>query len=69
MVRFEEKKLVIEVECYDPVSYWLELHTSLCDIVRNVTSDNIVNDTFYSSVDFLNALLPDLEQSKRMKCK
>lgn len=67
MVRFEEKRLVIEVECYDPVDYWISLHTSLCDIIRNVTQDNIASDTFYSSVDFLNELMPDYEAGKAMK--
>ncbi len=69
MVRFEEKRLVIEVECYDPVERWMELHTSLCDIIRNVTQDNIASDTFYSSIDFLSELIPDIGVSKQIAKK
>lgn len=67
MVRFEKDKLVIEVTCYDPVERWMELHTSLCDIIRNVAQENIASDTFYSSIDFLSELIPGYEECRQMK--
>ena len=67
MVRFEEKKLIIEIETTTPVETWLEMHQSLCDIVRFVKDDTIINETFYSSVDLLAAFLPDWDTGIKMK--
>lgn len=67
MVRFEEKKFIIEVNtATDPVEDWLLLHQSLTDIIRGVTAERIVDDTFYAAVDFLHELMPDCETAKKM---
>lgn len=59
MIRFEENKLVIEIEGSDPVETWLTLHSGLCDIVSNVAQESICNDTFYAVIDFLRELIPE----------
>lgn len=59
MIRFEENKLIVEIEGGDPVETWLVLHAGLCDIVRNVTQDSMCDDTFYAVIDFIRELVPD----------
>jgi|GEM_PF-5302046 len=53
MVRFEKEKLVIEVNCYNPHDVWLELHGSLCDLIRFVNKETLMGDSFGAAVDFL----------------
>lgn len=66
MVRFEKDKLVIEIKTVTPHEDWLNLHASLCDIIRFVNRDTLIDDTFYSAVDLLGELIPDWETSKKM---
>ena len=68
MVRFEEDKLVIEIPALcknDALEKWMELQTSLCDIVRFAKDDTIC-DNLHISIDLLRELLPDLEDAKKM---
>jgi hypothetical protein len=67
MVRFEENKLVIEVETSMPHETWLEMHASLCDIIRYVRQDTMVDKTFYAAIDLLHEMLPDWEIAKKMR--
>jgi len=67
MVRFEDEKLVIEIVTHTPAEDWLNIHTGICDVIRNVDSDLICNDSFYSVIDFMNSLVPDWEDAKRMQ--
>lgn len=68
MVRFEEKKFIIEVNVGvgNPVEDWLLLHQSLVDIIRCVSAERIVDETFYAAVDFLQELMPDCDTAKKM---
>ena len=66
MIRFEEKKLIIEIESHDPACTWIEIQQSLCDIIRNVTQENICDSTFYGAIDLLGALQPDWDDAKKM---
>lgn len=66
MVRFEKEKLVIEVSCYNPHDVWLELHGSLCDLIRFVNKETLMGDSFGAAVDFLGELMPDRESAKSM---
>jgi len=50
MVRFEENKLVIEIENSDPVEAWIELQQGLCDLIRFVNSDTLCPETFYGGL-------------------
>lgn len=61
-VRFEEKRLIIVIDCYNSMDYWVDLQRSLYDIIRNVRSENIIDDTFYAAIDFLSDLLPDPDE-------
>ena len=67
MVRFEEKKLIIEIDTICPLEEWVELKNGLCDVVRNVKSESIIDDSFYCVIDFLRELMPDWEDLKKMK--
>jgi len=66
MVRFEEKKLVIEIETYNPVEYWSDLQNSLLFSMRWTTDENINNNTFYRLPDFLIELQPDFDVIMKM---
>ena len=68
MVRFEDKKLVIEIETHGKngaLEAWMDLQRSLCDIIRN-TKDDTIYGTFHSIPDFIGNLLPDWEDAKKM---
>ena len=68
MVRFEDDKLVIELKAHssrDAMEKWMELQSSICDVIRSVDSDNI-HDTFYNIPDFLRELIPDWDVAKKM---
>ena len=68
MVRFEEKKLVIEIKAHcknDALERWMDIKSAICDVLRNVNGDNICN-TFCALPDFLQELMPDWDVAKRM---
>jgi hypothetical protein len=67
MIRFEENKLVIEIETLYPAGTLINLHRGICDIVRNVCDETIVNDTFYAVIDFTEELFPCWEDLKRLQ--
>lgn len=68
MVRFEKDRLVIEIQTHGrPVEYWLELQRSLLDMLRNTSSGNMVENTFYTVPDFLQELMPDYETLAKMQ--
>ena len=66
MVRFEENKLVIEIENSDPVEAWIELQQGLCDLIRFVNSDTLYPNTFYGVIDLVGELVPEHRQAKKM---
>lgn len=63
MVRFEENTFTITVN--GSVEDWMTLHNSLCNIVRNVTQDNIIDD-FYATIDFIEQMMPDVKTANKM---
>jgi hypothetical protein len=68
MVRFEENKLVIEVQSHsqkDAVEKWITLQRELLFLMRWLENDKISKD-FYTIPDLLDELLPDWEQAKKM---
>lgn len=67
MVRFEENKLIIELQTCSPVEDWLYLQQGLCDVVRNVNQDNICSDTFCNVINFMQSLIPEWETARKMK--
>ena len=67
MVRFEDKKLIIEIPSYTPVETWTDLHRGLCSLIGNVKSDTIDDESFYLIADFLEALMPEWNDAKKMK--
>jgi len=66
MVTFKEDRYIIEVEASSPEYDWLILHSGLCHLLRNVNSDNIINETLFAVVDFLDNIMPDY---RSQKCK
>lgn len=66
MVRFREDYLIIKVETITPQETWLDMCNALCDIIRHVKQDTIVDDNFYAAVDLLAAMLPELKTAKKM---
>lgn len=67
MVRFEKDKYIIEVHTgCNPIESWQELHAGLCDLLRNVNQDNVVDSTFYTVPDFLSNLMPEWETARKM---
>jgi len=67
MVRFEKEMLIIEIGTHTPAEDWLNLYNGICDVVRNVDSDTICNDSFCHLIDFVNCLAPDWEDAKKMQ--
>lgn len=66
MVRFEQDRLVIEIDTHgNPAEYWQDLQRGLLDLLRNTNADNITDD-FYIIPDFLQELIPDWETAKKM---
>jgi len=66
MVRFEENKLIIEVETNNPIEYWSDLQNSLLYSMRWTTDENIHNNKFYRLPDFLIELQPDFGVMMKM---
>lgn len=69
MVRFEDKQLVIEIRSDDPVETWIDLQTSLCDVIRNVRQETIADDTFFAAIDLLREMVPEWELARAMREK
>ena len=68
MVRFEADKLVIELKAYttqDALDKWMELHSAICDVMRNVDEERIC-ETFYRLPDFLEELKPEWDVARKM---
>ena len=61
MIRIEENKLVIEIQHPFPKEAWVDLHSGLCDVLSGVTSENIVDESFFAVVNLLRELTPDTE--------
>ena len=64
MVRFEDKKLVIEIEVSNQrqaIEKWLNLNKELLYIMRWMNQDSI-SEHFYVIPDFVDNLLLDYEQ-------
>lgn len=68
-VRFEKNRFIIEVESSYPTEDWLTLYQSLLDIIRTVNTDSLVDETYYASIDFLQYLLPESDDAKKMNLK
>ncbi len=66
MVRFEDEKLVIEISDSCPVERWINIHRGICDILRFVKQDTIINENFCDVVDFLDEMTPDYDFAKKM---
>ena len=66
MVRFEENKLIIEIEAPFPAETWTDLHIGIYDLVRDVKQETLHNASFYSVIDFLQELMPDYDTVKKM---
>ncbi|MDR0364153.1 MAG: hypothetical protein LBH92_03945 [Bacteroidales bacterium] len=66
MVRFEEKKIIIEIDDPFPVDSWLVLMGGLCKMARFTTQDNICDNTFHAVIDFIGQLMPDFDTAKKM---
>ena len=66
MVRFEENKLVIEIADPYPVEAWMDIHAGICDVVRNVKQENIVEGNYFAVIDFLREMVPDYDNAVKM---
>jgi hypothetical protein len=67
MVRFEKDKLIIEIKTTTPHEDWLSMHASLCDLLRFVNRDTLIEDSHDSAIDLLSNMVPDWETSTKMK--
>jgi hypothetical protein len=68
MIRFESDKLIIEIRTPFPVETWIDLHSGIYDLARNVNQDTLTQD-FYSVIDFLREIVPDCEDAKKMMAR
>ena len=69
MVRFEDDKLVIELSAHskaDAIEQWAELQVALCDLLHNVSQENICDDSYYNVPKFMRELMPNWEVLKKM---
>lgn len=72
MVRFEDNKLIIEVQTFsrnEAVERWLDLHAGLCELLCFVRQDTICDKTFFAVPDFLQELMPDWDDASRLADK
>ena len=68
MVRFEDTRLIIEIETHShPAEYWMELQKGLLDLLYYVTAETHCDDTFYTVPGFLRELIPDFDDAKKME--
>ena len=67
MVRFEDNRLIIEMSCFSPIETWTELHGGLCSLISNLKSDTIDDQSFYIVANFLDSLMPEWDDVKKMK--
>ena len=68
MVRFEEKKLVIEIETFDSAYEWCTAIHGLIRILA-ITDKELLNgehDSLYCVCNLLDAMIPDEMQIKKL---
>ena len=72
MVRFEDNKLVIEIESIaknHSVENWITLHDALCETLKDTTfmdEDIEAGKGYYYIFDLLKNLVPDWEDAIKM---
>ena len=60
MIQFEDDKLIIEIDIYDPYTYWVDLYDELLDILQRIDED--YNYKPMQVFDLLRALMPGLDE-------
>lgn len=71
MVRFEEKKIVIEISRSYPTEYWLETMRGILSVMAIANKDLLCReeDILYNVCDFLIEILPNQEDLSEMLSK
>jgi hypothetical protein len=64
MVRFEENKLIIEINSPDPIDEWMQLQTEIYNLLRHQHEESTLQ--FNWIFLFLNELQPAYECAMRM---
>ncbi len=67
-VKFQKDSFTIEIPSTAPVEDWLDLQSSLCDLLRILEQDSITNNFFHTIV-LMESLMPDLDTAKKMTLK
>ena len=67
MVRFEENKLVIEIETRFPTETWLNMHRGICDVVRTIQQEDIIDESFHNVIDLLAEIMPEEADARKLK--
>lgn len=68
MIRFEEKKIVIEIETSFPADDWKELVTDLLRVIACMNKDfvNSDYDSLYRVCDLLCQMIPEEASLRKM---
>lgn len=68
MVKFEKKRLVIEMECYDSAEVWLDTMRALLDMVSIADKSMLDNkeDSLHSICFLMREMFPDVKTAQRM---
>lgn len=66
MIRFEQHKLIIELECHDPAETVINLQEGLCDLIRFLRQDTVMERSLCSVVDLLSELNPGWKELKKL---
>lgn len=68
MIRFEEKKIVIEIATDYPADKWVEIMTDLHRVAGVMDKEFVSNeyDCIYGICDLLNELMPEEMTARKM---
>lgn len=68
MVKFENKRLVVEMECRDSAEMWVDTMRALLDLISIADKSMLDNkeDSLYNLCWLMRELLPDVKTVQKM---
>lgn len=68
MVKFEKKRLVLEMECHDSAEMWVDTMRALLDLISIADKSMLDNkeDSLYNLCWLMRELLPDVQTVQKM---
>lgn len=68
MVKFEKKRLLVEIECHDSAEMWVDTMRALLDLISIADKSMLDNkeDSLYGLCFLMRELLPDVQTAQGM---